>query len=71
MEIDKRKYDWFVIEKDGRYLKAAPKGIYPLRWTTSPWDAYKDRRRGFARKTAENVGGKMRTFNTLDGRVKG
>jgi hypothetical protein len=59
-----------IIEKDGEYLVGNVIGINVLRWSASPWDAWRTRRRESADLVARAVGGRQMLFNPVAGQLK-
>lgn len=64
-----RKLTCIIIEKNKSYLVGCD--IFGrLRWSNSPWDAWKTRRRADALKVADRIGGKRYLFNPVAGQLK-
>ena len=62
------EYDRFVVMKQNYYLRGIGMNG-ELLWSTSPWDAWHNPWRHNVQKVAKRVGGKMRVFNPITGRV--
>ena len=60
-----------IIQKDGQYLVAKIVGTNELRWSSSPWDAWRKREREFALMVADKVGGTRMLFNPVAGQLRG
>lgn len=60
-----------IIQKDGQYLVAKIVGTNELRWSSSPWDAWRTREREFALMVADKVGGTQMLFNPVAGQLRG
>ena len=70
MKPDPRELTGIVIGRDGEYLVGAVLGTAVLRWSTSPWDAWKTRQKDKAFIVARKVGGKRYLFNPLVGTLR-
>jgi hypothetical protein len=68
--MDIRSATGIIIEKDGEYLVGTILFSTDLRWSTSPWDAWITRRKEYALKVAEKVGGNRVLFNPVAGQMK-
>lgn len=68
--MDIRKKTCIIIRKDGEYLVGTIIYSTDLRWSTSPYDAWRTRRREDARRVAGAVGGEMVLFNPIVNRTK-
>ena len=65
--MDIRRKTCIIIRKDGEYLVGTILYSTDLRWSTSPYDAWRTRRREDARRVARAVGGVMVLFNPIIG----
>lgn len=68
--MDPRLLTGIIIEKDGEYLVGMIIGTHELRWSTSPWDAWRTRKRDKAFIVADKVGGKRYLFNPIVGALR-
>ncbi|MBQ1364241.1 MAG: hypothetical protein IIY60_00375 [Clostridia bacterium] len=69
MDVNMRKYDRAIIEKDRRYLFCVKNGEPSWHW--SLYQAWWDRGNGEnARKVARIIGGVVRIFNPITGEVR-
>ena len=66
-----RRETGIIIQKDGQYLVARIIGTNQLRWSLSPWDAWRTRKREFALMVADKVGGTQMLFNPVAGQLRG
>lgn len=68
--MDIRLKTALVIRKDGKYLVG--KVIYSneMKWSDSPWDAWRTRIRAKARSVQEKVGGDIMLFNPITGQIR-
>ena len=64
-----RLYTALVIRRGGEYLVGRIMGGPELRWSTSPWEAWKTRNREDAEAVARCVGGDLWLFNPVAGIV--
>lgn len=67
--MDIRTVTGIIIEKDGLFLVGCDL-FGRLRWSSSPWDAWKTRRRADALKVADRIGGKRYLFNPVAGQLR-
>lgn len=63
--MDIRKETCIIIEKDGEYLVGTILYSEELRWSGSPYDAWRTRRKEDAARVAGKVGGEMVLFNPV------
>lgn len=63
--MDIRKETCIIIEKDGEYLVGTILYSEDLRWSGSPYDAWRTRRKEDAARVAGKVGGEMVLFNPV------
>ena len=63
--MDIRKETCIIIEKDGEYLVGTILYSEELRWSGSPYDAWRTRRKEDAARVAGKVGGVMVLFNPV------
>ena len=63
--MDIRKKTCIIIRKDGEYLVGTILYSTDLRWSGSPYDAWKTRRKDDAERVARKVGGEMVLFNPI------
>lgn len=67
--MDIRTKTGLVIRKDGEYLVGRIPYSQELRWSRSPWDAWRTRNRENAKKVAERVKGQQVLFNPVSGQL--
>ena len=65
-----REKTGIIIQKGNEYLVGLVLGGPELRWSLSPWDAWITRRRDWAIKVADRVGGKRVLFNPVAGQIR-
>lgn len=63
--MDIRRETCIIIEKDGEYLVGTILYSEELRWSGSPYDAWRTRRKEDAARVAGKVGGEMVLFNPV------
>ena len=68
--MDIRKQTCIVIRKNGEYLVGRILFSRDLRWSNTPYDAWKTRDREKAREVARRTGGIMVLFNPVVGQEK-
>lgn len=66
---DIRKSTCIIVERNGYYLVAADV-FGNIRWSRSPYDAYRIRQKMIAYKLAWRVGGSALLFNPIVGKTK-
>lgn len=66
--MDIREQTGLIIERNGEYLVGAA-GMF-LRWSTSPYDAWRTRKREKAYKVAWIVKGNILLFNPIVGQLR-
>lgn len=57
-----------IIQRDNAFLVAAVLGV--PRWSSSPYDAWKTRKREAAERVAKAVDGNILLFNPIIGKIK-
>ena len=67
---DIRACTGLIIRKDGKYLVGSILGSRELRWSDSPYDAWRTRIRAKARSIAEKTGGEILLFNPIAGQER-
>ena len=67
--MDIRKQTVIIIRKDGEYL-VGRSILGELRWSVSPWDAWKTRKRDKAFIVADRVDGVRFLFNPVAGPLR-
>ena len=65
MKDDIRKKTCVIVRKNGEYLVGRILYSRDLRWSRSPYEAWKTRNRGKAEKVARKVGGITVLFNPI------
>ena len=63
--MDVRRATCIIIRKDGEYLVGTILYSTDLRWSWSPYDAWRTRRKEDAERVAGKVGGEMVLFNPI------
>lgn len=59
-----------IIRKDGMYLVGRILYSKDLRWSASPWDAWRTRIRAEAMSVRDKTGGEICLFNPVAGQLK-
>ena len=59
-----------IIRKGNRYLVGCYTVTGEMRWSLSPWDAWRTRRRDHAFIVADRVGGVRYLFNPVAGQLR-
>ena len=67
---DIRESTGLIIRKDGKYLVGKVLDLNILRWSDSPYDAWRTRIRAKARSIAEKTGGEIMLFNPIAGQER-
>ena len=65
MKDDIRKQTGIIIRKNGEYLVGTILNTSDLRWSSSPYEAWRTRDRDKAAKIARKTGGVMMLFNPI------
>ena len=68
--MDIRRATCIIIRKDGEYLVGTILYSTDLRWSWSPYDAWRTRRKEDAERVAGKVGGEMVLFNPIVRQMK-
>lgn len=68
--MDIRGETALIIRKDGEFLVGKIIFSNELRWSRSPWDAWRTRIRANARSIAEKTGGEIMLFNPVAGQLR-
>ena len=68
--MDLRLYTCIIIRKNGEYLVGRVLGSSELRWSISPFDAWRTRDREKARTVARKTGGITILFNPVIGKTQ-
>ena len=68
--MDIRGETALIIRKDGEFLVGKIIFSNELRWSRSPWDAWRTRIRANARSIAEKTGGEIMLFNPVNGQLR-
>lgn len=63
--MDIRKKTCIIIRKDGEFLVGTILYSTDLRWSGSPYDTWRTRRKEDAQRVAGKVGGEMVLFNPI------
>lgn len=64
---DIRRKTGLIVRRNGEYLVGHS---CFLRWSTSPYDAWRTRNRDDAEQVAEKVGGELWLFNPVVGQIR-
>lgn len=68
--MDIRRETCLVIRRGGEYLVGKIMGGPDLKWSTSPWEAWRTRCREDAENVARVTGGDVWLFNPIVGQVR-
>ena len=68
--MDIRTKTCIIIRKNGEYLVGTIMYSTDLRWSISPYDAWRTRRKEDAERVARKVGGEMVLFNPIVNQMK-
>ena len=68
--MDIRRQTWLIIRKDNDFLVGRAIYSKELRWSSSPWEAWRTRIRANARSIAEKTGGEIMLFNPVAGQLR-
>ena len=68
--MDIRLKTALIIRKDGMYLVGRILYSEDLRWSSSPWDAWRTRIRAKAKSVHDKVGGEIVLWNPIAGQIK-
>ena len=68
--MDIRMKTALVIMRGGEFLVGRIMDTPELRWSASPWDAWRTRIRANARSVAEKTGGEIWLFNPVAGQLR-
>lgn len=68
--MDIRKKTSLIIRKNGEYLVGYILWSDQLRWSASPWDAWRTRDREAAEETARRTGGIVMLWNPVAGLLR-
>ena len=68
--MDCRQYTNLIIKKDGEYLVGVIAGTRILRWSNSPYDAWRTRKPDDAVRVSDLVGGQIMLFNPVVGQMR-
>ena len=68
--MDIRKQTALIIRKGNEYLVGTILDTTDLRWSISPWDAWRTRIRANAQSIAEKVDGEIMLFNPVAGQIR-
>lgn len=70
MKDDIRRKTCLIIRRNGEYLVGGIIWSDELRWSGSPWDAWRTRDREAAEETARRTGGIVMLFNPVAGQLR-
>jgi len=68
--MDIRRQTALIIRKDGEYLVGKMLWSQDLRWSSSPWDAWRTRIRANAKSVQQKAGGEIMLFNPVTGQIR-
>ena len=68
--MDIRRMTGLIIQRGTQYLVGTIIYSTDLRWSDSPWDAWRTRDREKARRVAQRVGGELMLFNPVAGQIR-
>ena len=68
--MDIRRETCLIIRKGNEFLVGTVMGTSELRWSRSPWDAWRTRIRAKAKSIAEKTGGNIMMFNPVAGQIR-
>ena len=68
--MDIRRKTCLIIRRGPEFLVGRVFFSDELRWSASPWDAWKTRIRANARSIAEKTGGEIMLFNPINGQMR-
>ena len=68
--MDIRRQTWLIIRKDNEYLVGRVIYTGELKWSSSPWEAWRTRIRANAKSIAEKTGGEIMLFNPVAGQLR-
>jgi hypothetical protein len=68
--IDIRLETGLIIRKGSEFLVGRCVATGNLKWSDSPWDAWRTRIRADARTVAERIDGEILLFNPIAGQMK-
>jgi len=68
--VNIRKQTCLIIRRGSEYLVGTILYSTDLRWSRSPWDAWRTRDREKAEKIAKVTGGDMMLFNPIAGQLR-
>ena len=66
--MDIRKKTYLIVERDGLYLQCVD-FTHTVRWSKSPWDAWRTRDRQQAAQICMKFGGVLMLFNSVAGQL--
>ena len=70
MKTDIRRFTCLVIKRGPEYLVGRILYSHEYRWSLSPWDAWRTRKRDEAEAEARRVGGDIWLFNPIAGQIR-
>lgn len=68
--MDIRRETALIIRRDGRFLVGRIMGTSELKWSTSPYDAWRTRIRAEAKSVQAKTGGEIMLFNPVAGQLR-
>ena len=68
--MDIRRMTGLIVQRGKMFLVGTILYSTDLRWSDSPWDAWRTRDREKAKRVARRVGGELVLFNPVAGQIK-
>ena len=68
--MDIRRSTGIIIKRNNEFLVGVIIGSTETRWSRSPWDAWRTRKREWAEMVARKVNGQKMLFNPVSGELK-
>lgn len=63
--------EWYVVKRHHQFLVGCPYDNSFVRYSNSPWDAFKTKNFHTALRVAREIDGKVMKLNTLNGNLEG
>ena len=70
VSMDIRRETSLIVRKDGEYLVGKVLYSEELRWSKSPYDAWKTRIRASAKSIRDKTGGEILLWNPIVGQIR-
>ena len=65
-----REQTGLIIRKDGMFLVGTVIYSRELKWSISPWDAWRTRIRARVKSVQQKIGGEIMLFNPVAGQIR-